>query len=868
MRILPRAALFVVGVAIGILIGNNWSQSTAGDLLTVSSLFLIGLFACSILIILGLVLRTQRIVPRPVVELQQVKTPSLTPDPAYSPSGLSYGVGAKSASLEASTIFEPFPSLRTVDVVASRSTALEAESTVNSRRFSTFRRNGNWVVRVQNFRPYENLEMILTLPSLPQVFGRIPILGQVDFGPAQSWLFTAGLGFAVLGQVVVNRSQPIVSFQSLYDTLDDTFRLQFPNREAPLEGFLLLVLGGVLFSLAVGGIRIWKSASDSGQDPAPQPRSKPMSRLSVWGLPGVALVLTVYVWQVLGDKSYESYLPILWLGSFALLGVFFRKLDRERGISLKIPFTKQEAIFLSLIVIAGFVVLAYNITDTPSVIWGDEGAHYEVAYGIAQGRPDANIFDFGVYSFPLLHSFYVALFLKLFGYSIFSWRLSSIVAGVAALVPTYFLGRDLFNKRVGYLSAILMIASPLYLVYGRMGYHLILSVFPVVAALWLFHIAWQRHSLFFAFLSGLINGMGMYSYSPVQAGIFIVAIYGLYLLVTRRIKFRTIATLGLVYGVTVILAYGPHIVWGMAASPETLSYKTAEGIFNNVFQVRALFGDQDPFQYYPPINVYGQVLFFNPPLYAKILIRAVLRTLVAFNDESLMRDHFLTTSMAGPIASVFFLLGMIYVHFKIRKEEFGLLAIWFWLCFLLLNVLNQEPPRPTHSMPLIPLLAIVTALTLVLVAEYISRRAPKLLAWGSIGAVVLAIVILGMRQYFVIAQDQVRPELESLMTWAEIDARAPTKVVYIYGDDPQHYLYAPWAIEHLNTQATFELVAIKDFVEKESDLPPGVQYDFFAQPEVADEALALLTQAYAGGQSQQYFAYGGRYIGLSYKVAR
>ena len=496
--------------------------------------------------------------------------------------------------------------------------------------------------------------------------------------------------------------------------------------------------------------------------------------------------------------------------------------------------------------------LSYNISDIPPLIWGDEGAHYETAWGIAQGRPDANIFDFGVYSFPLLHSFYVALFLKLLGYSVFAWRMSSVTAGVAALVPTYLLARDLFDKRIGFLAALLMIVSPLFLVYGRMGYHLILSVFPVVASLWLFHMAWQRHSYFFALLGGLVSGFGLYTYSPVEAGVFIIGIYGLYLVVTNRVRFWPMVRLGVVFGLTVVLVYGPHIVWGMADSPETLSYKTAEGIFNNVFQVNALFGDQDPFQYYPRINVYGQVLFFNPPLYARILTRGVIRTLVAFNDETLMHDQFLTTSMAGPLAAIFFFLGIFYTHLKIRREAFGLLAIWFWSCFLLLNVLNQTPPRPTHSMPLIPLMAIATAVALVLIATYLGRFVSSRLAWGAVGAVVLAIVILGLRQYFVIAQDQVRPDLESIMTWAEVDARAPTKVIYLYQDSPDHYLFAPWAIEHFDTRASFELVPLDELLAKRADFEAsGFHYDFFAPPEIADQSLALLNRLYTPGQSQQ-----------------
>jgi hypothetical protein len=198
-----------------------------------------------------------------------------------------------------------------------------------------------------------------------------------------------------------------------------------------------------------------------------------------------------------------------------------------------------------------------------------------------------------------------------------------------------------------------------------------------------------------------------------------------------------------------------------------------------------------------------------------------------------------------------------------------LIAIWFWLCFLLLNVLNQAPPRPTHSMPLVPIIAIVTALALFVIGTFVTRFVSSRLAWGTVGAIVLAIVLLGLRQYFIIAQDQIRPELESLMTWTELDAKSPTNVVYLYQGNPDHYLFAPWAIEHFDTRATFELLPLNELLAKQAEFEaPGQQYYFYAAPEIADDALGLLSSIYSTGQTQKYWAYDGRFIGVSYRVDR
>ena len=200
----------------------------------------------------------------------------------------------------------------------------------------------------------KNLLVSVTLPHVSSLLGRIPLLRALGSSRVQPWLFAGGLGFAFVGQFAANRPEPIIAISSLYDSLDGTFKLQFPNREAPLEGFALLLVGAVLFGVGVRSIKGWQDAPNNhATNHRP---SRPMSLTALLGLPTLAVLLSAFVWIKLDAKSYSSYLPVVWLASLLLLGIFFWRLDRQRGISLGISLTLKEAALLTALVAGGLIV--------------------------------------------------------------------------------------------------------------------------------------------------------------------------------------------------------------------------------------------------------------------------------------------------------------------------------------------------------------------------------------------------------------------------------------------------------------------------------------------------------------------------------
>ncbi len=67
----------------------------------------------------------------------------------------------------------------------------------------------------------------------------------------------------------------------------------------------------------------------------------------------------------------------------------------------------------------------------------------------------------------------------IFGYTEISVRMPSVLLGVATIFITYLLGKDLFNKRVGIISALLLAIGPLHIYYSQEARMYALAAFSV-----------------------------------------------------------------------------------------------------------------------------------------------------------------------------------------------------------------------------------------------------------------------------------------------------------------------------------------------------------------------------------------------------
>ena len=126
-------------------------------------------------------------------------------------------------------------------------------------------------------------------------------------------------------------------------------------------------------------------------------------------------------------------------------------------------FERYAIYFVVVLMIAGFVIRIHRL-DFLS-LWSDEFIIPDQAAGVFQGKSILSNHDNNGIFLTVL----VFLSYKLFGISDFSARIISVILGTLVIPATYFLGKILFNRFVGLMSAVLATISVYSVFWSRVS---------------------------------------------------------------------------------------------------------------------------------------------------------------------------------------------------------------------------------------------------------------------------------------------------------------------------------------------------------------------------------------------------------------
>lgn len=294
----------------------------------------------------------------------------------------------------------------------------------------------------------------------------------------------------------------------------------------------LFVLGGLLFALAVPAPAGWAARQwrELGLKAAP------------WWL-YASLLLPLLMWGWLNLRLYQdhyapSYRYLFFISIFVALAVFVA-IDRRRGLAMRprfAPLPLAEALFVLALVGIFIGINARDLNSWRYAAIGDEGAFYSFAKRVLLGQPLNWFSQKGPYDqHPILSSAYQALSLRVFGDSLFGWKMASVVAIVLTFPVFYWLLRETMGVRTAIFGTLFLAASHYLFSYAHTGYDNIFSLFPTVAALACAVAGMRRSSYALLFAAGLFAGMGFYTYYSSRAAIGIV---GLTMLMMGRRSFR------------------------------------------------------------------------------------------------------------------------------------------------------------------------------------------------------------------------------------------------------------------------------------------------------------------------------------------
>jgi len=222
---------------------------------------------------------------------------------------------------------------------------------------------------------------------------------------------------------------------------------------------------------------------------------------------------------------------------------------------------RKEVIFLFLIIILG-ILLRLNFSNR---IVSDEPAHFTEAIQIARGE-----IPFYQSQRGYLLSIIRALTFRLTGYCVFCQRFLVLIFGVGVIYLTYYLGKILYDEKVGLLSSFLVSIFPLFVSLSRSIMNDMVGIFFSLLATCLYIKGLEERNKKMIWTSGIALGLGLLCNPFVFLFLFVIFFY--FLLERRKeLIMPTIVLYAIsfsIWGTWLILDFSSalylnNVVWGL-----------------------------------------------------------------------------------------------------------------------------------------------------------------------------------------------------------------------------------------------------------------------------------------------------------------
>jgi len=285
-----------------------------------------------------------------------------------------------------------------------------------------------------------------------------------------------------------------------------------------------------------------------------------------------------------------------------------------------------------------------------------------------------------------LFIYLVALWIGLLGRSPFALRLAAFAPGLLTVAATYAAARALFTRRVGLLSAAVLSVTLWHLHLSRVGFRAVLLPLFIALTLWQGALGWRtgrrRHWL----AAGVLYGLSFYTYIAARFTPVALALFGLYLFLTRadaRTRQR-LASLGW-FGLAFLVTLAPLACFTLVHPDLVLGRSDQVSIWNAEINGGDFWGT---------------------------LARHTVRTLGMFfvKGDRIWRHNVPWRPIFDPLLGAFFLLGLLWALRRFRRDAaMALLVIWT-ATMMLPTLLAEDAPHFLRGVGLLPLTAVFPAL--------------------------------------------------------------------------------------------------------------------------------------------------------------
>jgi hypothetical protein len=355
-----------------------------------------------------------------------------------------------------------------------------------------------------------------------------------------------------------------------------------------------------------------------------------------------------------------------------------------------------------------------------------------------------------------------------------------------------------------------------------------------------------------AFLAGGASGLAFFTHPSAHIATLLALAWLLWLLITRRLPGRSIVWLSAAWLLGAAIVATPVIAYGVAREPDAFAGKFVESAFNNLFYAR----DIVPAERLAEVGVLRvgqQEVFVDAGLSVSLLLRGTLRTALSFHTSALARDPYLVGALAEPFG-LLYLIGLAWCVARFKRPGYTIWSLWLIGSAFVLSVLSAYPPRAGLMLPIVPALAMLSALGLIVSIEIIARVlggvSDRVKLIGTIGLLIV-LGVIGLRTYFVEMPDRYPPDLENAMFWrAQSLPRNATLMLITAADLPSDY--RPWGVREFDLPVAFMRLRPDELSSNAWRVACANKCEIFVQAAEHAAASSGLQQAFGAGTLVQY----------------
>lgn len=472
-----------------------------------------------------------------------------------------------------------------------------------------------------------------------------------------------------------------------------------------------------------------------------------------YGLAGAAVLCSLFgAWLVHANGS-PTIATLAWVLGLALILAAATDAETlafvERARLQWRRLLPAAAILLAILAIAAALRIP-DLAGIPGYVHNDEASNGLTARNVANGFYPT-LFTNGWASLPLLGYSWDALFFKLFGDSLTSFRLSSAVLGLGSVAITMLLGRELFGLRAGLLAAALLTVFHMHIHFSRVGHHYIQALFAVTLTTYLVVLALRYGTRLAAVGAGIMLSVDIQVYYAARVAYVIVPVVIVYVLLVGdrtlwRRRLSTIAwlALGWLVGVAPIGAF-------ITGDWSDFTARTRD--------VLALGGTSTAQD-----HVFGSYGTHDALAILRTQLWRIVQTFNFMGDTS--EQYGIHQPMLDPISAALFPTAVAYALFRLKRPGFGICLIALASILVVGGVVTIDPPFWPRLIVIVPILALLIAALL----DGLWQLADRLVAvpWPALvgGLMLLAAIAFGNHKWYF---DEYAPAVHASFLAAPMD---------------------------------------------------------------------------------------------------